>query len=91
MEKFKGIKNYEKMYKVSSVGRVQSLERVVICKHGLRKTKGIFLKEDLSTGYPVVTLAAKRINKRVLVHRLVAQAFLENLSLIHISEPTRPY
>lgn len=64
-EKWKIIEGYASRYSVSSMGRV-------------RNCKGMILKQGLnSSGYRNVPLSLHGTQKRVLVHRLVATAFLE--------------
>lgn len=79
-EEWKDIKGYEKLYQVSSLGRVKSLERI-------RKQKGknnsvIYhkYKEHIMNGYIENTgyLSVSLINKKHNIHRLVAEAFIPN-------------
>lgn len=76
-EIWKDIKGYEGLYQVSSFGRVKSLERVD--RIG-RKKHGKFLKEHINSGgYFNVALYSKySVKKYLLIHRLVAQAFIPN-------------
>lgn len=68
-EQWKDIEGYDGMYQVSDLGRVRSLKfgRVKV----LRPTKNVY-------GYLRVGLFLYGKQKKVLVHRLVAQAFIEN-------------
>lgn len=66
-EEFRDIEGYEGLYQVSSYGRVYSL----INKRFLKSQK-------IKTGYLQVDLWKNRKRKKYYVHRLVAQAFLEN-------------
>jgi hypothetical protein len=66
-EEFKDIENYEGLYQVSNYGRVYSL----ISKKFLKTCKN-------NKNYLVVTLCKNGKKKNYQVHRLVAQAFLEN-------------
>lgn len=76
------VKGYEGYYQVSDDGRVRSLERYKICgftgKPAL--TKGKVLKPGYTNdGYAYVNLSKPgKKYKPYYVHRLVAQAFLEN-------------
>lgn len=79
MEEWKDIKGYEGIYQVSNLGRVKSLERIV-----LRNNKyDIHLKEKIlyqgiRSGYKVVFFKKDGIRKSYQVHRLVAEAFIPN-------------
>jgi len=71
-EVWKDVNGYEGLYQVSSHGNVRSL---------LRKNTGIkrYLRFNiLRNGYKNVTLFKKEKRKGFLVHRLVAQAFINN-------------
>ena len=65
MEIWKDIRGYEGLYQVSNLGRVRS------------KTKLLHLNTN-TYGYKHVTLSKGNVQKTVLVHRLVASAFIEN-------------
>lgn len=68
-EIWKDIKNYEGHYQVSNLGRVKSI------KFG----KEIILKQQqCMDGYYYVNLSKNGIAKRYYVHRLVAEAFIDN-------------
>ena len=79
-EIWKDILGYEGLYQVSNFGRVRSLDRIVKEKNGKNKfLKGKILKYILVYGgYMVVRLSKNGILKNYYVHRLVAQAFLDN-------------
>lgn len=71
-EEWKDIKNYEGLYQVSNFGRILSLNYNRTGKPELMnpsETKG---------GYLVVELWKNKEKKRCLVHRIVAETFLEN-------------
>lgn len=79
-EIWKDIKGYEGMYQVSNLGRVKSLERY-------RKNNGgsetlmpekILKQGKLKRGYCRVELCKDAIRKPYLVHRLVAETFIDN-------------
>ncbi len=79
-EEWRPVKGYEGLYEVSSFGRVKSLERWVKGPHGedrLKKSR-IFKKHNCANGYTVVCLYKNGVGKDKKVHRLVAEAFLEN-------------
>lgn len=72
VEEWRAVMGYEGLYEVSSDGRVRSLN--------YRGAKGRI--EDLSPGdkggYLAVVLYSRGVQQGRLVHRLVAQAFLDN-------------
>ena len=85
-EIWKDIPEYESLYKISNLGRVKSIDRIVAQVCGKNNTKiqynhykgqilKLFKRKD---GYIEVALSKKGIQKKFLVHRLVAICFLEN-------------
>jgi hypothetical protein len=79
-EIWKDIKDYDGAYQISNHGRVKSVSRYIPSKNGsYRKTNERILKQKLSKeGYMHITLKRNKKQKTFLVHRLVAEAFLEN-------------
>lgn len=81
-EIWKNVKDFEGYYKVSNLGRVKSLERKV--KTGIKHNEFVIKKGKLlnntllNTGYYQVNLSKNGKTKKKQVHRLVAEAFLEN-------------
>jgi len=77
-EEWKDVKGYEKLYMVSSLGRVKSLDRKVKTKNGNYQTYyGEIKKISLSTtGYYRVNLHKDNKLKTFKVHNLMAVAFL---------------
>jgi hypothetical protein len=74
------IKNYEKLYQISNLGRVKSLKREVFNRR-LNKNTPIsekILKIGLSGGYPTINLCkdGKCVNHHI--HNLVAIYFIPN-------------
>ena len=72
-EIWKAVKGYEGLYEVSNLGRVKSLPRngTVLCKK--------ILKYSLDKcGYRQVILSKNNVRKSAKIHRLVAEAFLQN-------------
>ena len=67
-EYWKPVVDYEGHYQVSNFGRVKSI------KFG----KEIILKQHIRGGYYSVNLSKNGILKRYSVHRLVAEAFIDN-------------
>ncbi len=67
-EKWKDIKGYEGMYKVSSLGRIYSYVCGRLLKTNPHKTYG----------YVCIPLGKRKDGKSFRVHRLVAEAFIPN-------------
>lgn len=87
-EIWKSIKNYEGIYEVSNLGKVRSLDRKIMnSKNYIQKRRGIFLSNQISRkGYLTVNLSKNGENKRIPIHRLVAQAFIINpLNLLQVN------
>ena len=81
-EIWKDITGYENLYMVSSAGRIKSVDRYVKNRNGVALKKGKILapaKID-KTQYLKVSLCKNNKQKTFLVHRLVAEAFLEKNS-----------
>lgn len=75
-EIWKDVIGYEGLYQVSNLGRVKSLDR--FCIDG-RKRCGQIMKQVITNGgYFAVGLRKGKGQKRYLVHRLVAEAFIPN-------------
>lgn len=82
MEVWKDISGFEGYYQISSAGRVKSLKRIVVDSRNRKQSiKEKLLSPDKSNnGYLRVTLSIGCKTERVLVHRLVAEAFIPNTS-----------
>lgn len=79
-EIWKDIPNYEGYYQVSNLGRVRSLDRVIINKGFPARLKGMVLKQKYNKKdqYLFVDPCINAKNKTLKIHRAVALAFLEN-------------
>lgn len=75
VEEWKDIKNHEDSYEISSIGNVRSKDRLT--KKGFIKGKDISIYKT-DKGYSRVGLQVNNKCKSFLVHRLVAQTFIEN-------------
>lgn len=84
METWKNVPGYEGYYEVSDLGRIRSVDRIVLVNSNgrtfERKLKGRILKQafDGRGFYLQSNLARDGETKMVLVHRVVALAFLDN-------------
>lgn len=91
-EIWKPVKNYEKLYEISNLGNIRSLDRIVKGKDNIIKLiRGKNHKlYTAKSGYVFTSLYKNSESKRYSVHRLVADAFIpnpENLPQInHIDE-----
>ena len=92
MEEWRAVVGYEGFYEVSSMGNVRSIDREIIDNNGhVKRYKGRETKKSvLRSGYVRVHLIKDGIDKTKHVHRLVAEAFLENADELrevnHINE-----
>lgn len=79
----KPVRGYENSYVVDQFGRVYGIDRTITVLDGDRiyekSIAGKQLKQSLHTkGYKTVTLTKDGKSKTCFVHRLVAEAFIEN-------------
>lgn len=79
MEEWRDIPGYEGLYQVSSLGRIKSLDRIVIRGGRKHSIKGCLIKQsDNGAGYMMVGLHKDGVVKTAYVHRAVAMAFVQN-------------
>ena len=71
-EIWEDIKGYEGLYQVSNLGKVKSLNYRRTCK------ERILIPCKPANGYLCVSLYKNGIHKTFTIHRLIAQAFIEN-------------
>lgn len=78
MENWRSIFGYEGLYEVSDLGKVRSIDRVVVSSAGWSAfKKGTILKPiDNRNGYKYVSLWKNGRVRREYIHRLVATTFL---------------
>ena len=80
-EIWKPVKGFEGYYEVSNLGRVRSIDRVVVdtVRNCERLLKGkILIQRDNSNGYKNVMFCKEHKLDNKYVHRLVAEIFLPN-------------
>ncbi len=68
--KFKDVKNYEGLYKVSDSGEVITIKT------------GVLKKSSKNNGYLIVDLFKNNKRTKISIHRLVAIAFIPNPKMI---------
>lgn len=73
-EIWKDVKGYEGLYQISNLGRIKSLKRQV----GFIERDEKILKPRLIRSYLVAHLFKNNVAKNVLIHRMVAEMFIEN-------------
>ena len=73
-EIWKDVKGYEGLYMVSNKGRIKSMYK----QTKILKNDNILKPALLNSGYLSVMIYKNKTRKRFTVHRLVAEAFIEN-------------
>ena len=78
-EIWKDISGYEGYYQISNLGRVKSLDRMVLAGYGsLTSTKGQIMTPNVKHGYDTVGLCKEGGRSWRLIHRLMAIEFIPN-------------
>ena len=79
-EVWKDVKDYEGIFQVSNFGRVKSMSRLITYKDGRSYTSKEKLMSPVlnSDGYPCTHFKVSGEGRTVRIHRLVAQAFVDN-------------
>ena len=78
-EIWKDVIGYEGLYQVSNLGRIKALKKCVIQTNRSYIMKEKIIKQNiLYSGYYYVNLYKNNKVNRVLVHRVVSQAFIPN-------------
>jgi len=76
MERWKDISGYQGLYKVSSWGKVKSLDRIHTCERFTRKIKGKIIKGCLTpNGYLCPNLYRDSMSQKYSMHTLVWDHF----------------
>jgi len=75
-ENWRDVAGYEGVYRVSDLGRVRSLDRMVDGPIVQRKSNGKVISLSFVHRYQKVGLQQNGLRKQFLVHRLVAAAFI---------------
>ena len=79
VESWINIEGFEGYYQVSNSGKVNSIGWDHINEKGRRRVRNpVMLKPENNKGYHRVDLRKNGFKKRILVHRLVAGAFIDN-------------
>ncbi len=80
IEIWKDIIGHEGTYQVSNLGRVKSLNRIIIYSNGcVHNQHGKILSGFINTnGYKSIDLYKNKKSKKYYIHRLVAEAFIPN-------------
>lgn len=82
MEIWKPVNGFDGLYEISNLGRVKSLERKAIDGRIVREK--ILRPTKSQCPYLSVMLVRGREKKRLAVHRMVADAFVENLKVLNV-------
>lgn len=79
-EIWKDIKGFEGLYQVSNLGRIRSLDRLIIYKNGRKyNQKGKIIKlSDNGKGYNVFNVSLNSCTKQLKVYKIVAETFIPN-------------
>lgn len=78
IEIWKDVENYEGLYKISNHGRVKVLKKWDVNKKEFVGSEKILTPTDNGHGYLIVSFSKNRKKKNYYVHRLVAEAFIDN-------------
>lgn len=79
IEEWRDVKGFEGLYQVSNFGNVRSVDREVKTNSGKRKYKGKDMAINYTGNYPSVGFKKNKKIYRLMVHRIVAEAFLPNI------------
>lgn len=78
-EEWKDVSGYEGFYKVSNLGNIKSIDRVIQRQTSEMEIQGRQMSQHIGNrGYPMINLCINGKCKRHLVHRIIATAFITN-------------
>ena len=77
-EVWKDIKDYEGLYQVSNLGNVKSIDKIIKRKNGIEQHFKEKIINKWNSNYAYVNLSKNGKGKTYTIHRLVAQAFIDN-------------
>lgn len=77
-EIWRAVNDYEGLYEVSNLGRVKSLAKIHGRGRGSMREEKILKSGNDSRGYSKISLCKNGEEKCFRIHRLVAEAFIEN-------------
>lgn len=74
------IKGYEGYYKISNMGRVLSERKFILRKNGTKQfaKEQIVKPKPINSGYDIIVLHKNGRQKKFLIHRLVAEHYINN-------------
>lgn len=78
MEEWRDIKGYEGKYQISNAGHVKSLLTWSVSKRKFEPKERMMCPTSNGNGYLLITLSNRGKRKNKYIHRLVAEAFIEN-------------
>jgi len=80
MENWASVVGYEGIYNISSLGNIKSLSRTILKggKYPIQSKEKLLKINTNKLGYKYISLEKKDSKKNLLVHRLVALAFIPN-------------
>lgn len=79
-EIWKDVVGYEGFYSVSNLGKVRRNELIITSKNGVKKrvNENIMIPLDNGKGYLRIKLSKENKSRRVMLHRIIAEAFILN-------------
>lgn len=79
-EQWKPVEDYETLYEVSTLGKVRAFAKHVALPQGAMRSheQHELAQETIEKGYKRVSLCHKGETEKVLVHLLIARAFIDN-------------